>query len=133
MLSILAHMSICTICKIQLSPENAYNKAASKKGKLYARCKKCFTRYCVERWIKRKESAILQMGNKCADCLQSFPYQVYDFHHLDPNQKDMSWDKMRQVSPERLSIELAKCVLLCANCHRIRHISMCRTNDIGDE
>ena len=75
----------------------------------------------MRRWIKRKEQAIEDKGNKCYDCEHSFPYPAYDFHHLDPASKDMDWNKMRLVTEQKLKEELAKCVLLCAVCHRMRH------------
>ncbi len=110
-------MSKCTDCKVELSSENAYRKGL----RLNSRCKSCFNRYCTERWKRRKQTAIEAKGNKCFDCQQTFPYSVYDFHHLDPSSKDMDWHDMRLTSEATLSEELSKCVLLCANCHRIRH------------
>lgn len=44
----------------------------------------------------------------------------YDFHHLDPNQKDFSIGKQSK-SFAVIRSELDKCVLLCSNCHRKRH------------
>ena len=110
-------MSKCTDCKVELSAENAYRKGT----RLNSRCKPCFNRYCGSRWNKRKEQAIEEKGNACHDCKRSFPYPAYDFHHLDPTSKDMDWNKMRLVTDQKLKEELAKCVLLCAVCHRMRH------------
>ena len=110
-------MSVCTTCKVKLTEKNSYRKG----NRLNSRCKDCFNKYCMERWISRKVKAIESMGNKCYDCDQSFPYPAYDFHHLDPTQKDLDWSKMRLVNEERLKNELSKCVLLCAVCHRLRH------------
>ena len=43
-----------------------------------------------------------------------------DFHHIDPEAKDFTIaDNM--TSWERILPELAKCVLLCARCHREVH------------
>jgi len=111
-------MSKCTNCKVELNEQNAYRKTSTK---LNSRCKKCFNQYCMERWTARRDKAILEKGNACLDCTQTFPSVAYDFHHLDPNSKDMDWSKMRLVKEETLQLELAKCVLLCAVCHRIRH------------
>jgi hypothetical protein len=113
-------MSTCSKCKVTLDTTNTY-----KKGKrLLSYCKVCFNRYCIDRWQKKKLRVVEQMGNKCHDCKNTYPPTVYDLHHIDPSQKEMGWDKMRLASEEKTQLELAKCVLLCANCHRIRHIAV---------
>jgi hypothetical protein len=87
-------------------------------------CKTCFNRYCISRWIERKIDAIKYKGGKCVDCTNSYPelpYVIFEFHHLDPNTKDMVWNEMRKTSWSKITTELDKCVLLCSNCHKIRH------------
>jgi hypothetical protein len=94
------------------------------KEKGQSHCKKCFNKYCVDRWVQKKIDAILYKGGRCIDCNLQYPelpYPVFEFHHLDPNKKDVSWTKLRLRSKEKIHKELDKCVLLCANCHRIRH------------
>lgn len=71
-----------------------------------------------------KIDAIEFLGGSCSDCgirFPEFPYPVFEFHHLDPTEKEMSWTKLRLRSKEHREKELSKCVLLCANCHRVRH------------
>jgi predicted HNH restriction endonuclease len=78
----------------------------------------------MERWVKRKLDAIRYKGNECKDChLKSNGknYSVFEFHHLDPAQKDFAWTKLRLKSIKTIYNELDKCELLCANCHRMRH------------
>lgn len=48
-------------------------------------------------------------------------YVIFDFHHLNPSEKDVDWSKLRLKSDESIKNELNKCVLLCSNCHRKRH------------
>lgn len=62
----------------------------------------------------------------CADCGGRFPYYVMDFDHLG--------DKVAEVSlmapsygTESLLAEVAKCDVVCANCHRIRTFRRLRT------
>ena len=55
------------------------------------------------------------------DCGYSGNPAAFDFHHTDPTTKDYDWNRLRLKSWEAIIGELAKCVLLCANCHRIRH------------
>ena len=77
--------------------------------------------------LKRREKSIKYMGGCCVDCVSRgrdgiFPTIAYDFHHLDPNQKDHSPSNlMTRKDWKYVRVELDKCVLLCANCHRIRH------------
>jgi hypothetical protein len=61
-------------------------------------------------------------GGRCADCDYSdLQYlDVFDFHHLDPNEKDFSLGGTKR-SWHKIQPELDKCVMLCARCHRIRH------------
>lgn len=78
----------------------------------------------IKRWINRKIKAVKSMGGQCEDCgltLKDSHYSVFEFHHLDPSEKDYSWTKLRLRSQEAIDEELSKCALLCANCHRLRH------------
>lgn len=87
-------------------------------------CKKCFNEYCVQRWVQKKIDAVLYKGGKCEDCSYSYPkepYVIFDFHHIDPEEKDVDWGKLRLKSWDNIKYELDKCILLCSNCHRKRH------------
>ena len=67
----------------------------------------------------KKLEAIEYLGGKCKDCGGKFHHSVYDFHHLDPNEKDIN--PSAAFSRKNWKSEIDKCVLLCANCHRLRH------------
>lgn len=54
----------------------------------------------------------------CAECGVSYPPYVMDFHHTDPTTKDKTVGTMLTYSEARLRAEIAKCVVVCANCHR---------------
>ena len=54
-------------------------------------------------------------------CKNTFPPCCYDFHHLDPSQKDTKVSQLIHLSSDRLEVEIKKCIMLCANCHRIVH------------
>jgi len=56
--------------------------------------------------------------NACADCGQFYPYYVMDFDHL--RDKTLSVSRMYHTSMEKILEEMAKCDLVCSNCHRIR-------------
>ena len=75
-----------------------------------------------DRARNNKIKAIDFFGNKCLDCgLESEFSTVYDFHHLDPSVKENGISKLMSYSWNKIETELKKCVMLCANCHRIRH------------
>ena len=77
----------------------------------------------ITKWgLERKQRAVAHLGGKYADCAGVFPPPVYDFHHLDPKEKEFNLgDILRKKDFLIIEKELTKCVLLCANCHRIRH------------
>ena len=111
-------MKTCTTCHTQKEDSDFYKKG----DRLHSMCKQCFNAYCIERWRQRKTQAVKDFGGKCHDCNQEYPDAVFDFHHLDPSEKDFDWNKLRLRSIDSIREELSKCVMLCANCHRIRHI-----------
>lgn len=57
----------------------------------------------------------------CADCTRTFPFYVMDFDHRDPSAKDANISRIVvRGSLRQLQDELAKCDVVCANCHRVR-------------
>lgn len=84
-------------------------------------CKVCRVRYQSERRREIKQKCVEYLGGECQECgLKTDRVEVYDFHHVDPDGKDFSIGKQAK-SFEALKAELDKCVLLCANCHRLAH------------
>lgn len=66
---------------------------------------------------------IEHFGNRCHDCDRKYEMCQYDFHHLDPKEKEVNVSTLFSKSRENQKKELDKCILLCANCHRLRHFS----------
>jgi hypothetical protein len=77
-----------------------------------------------KRWMRSIRDFIYQqkVGKTCVRCGIVDP-RVLDFHHLDPTTKEISLGTVVQtkVSKRRIIEEIAKCELVCANCHRILH------------
>lgn len=72
--------------------------------------------------VERKLAAIARLGGRCTDCKQEYHHAVFEFHHLDPTEKEYEpYRLFAQKDQEKIDNELAKCVLLCSNCHRLRH------------
>ena len=77
--------------------------------------------YWSKQYIIRKVRAIEYLGGKCKVCGYNKYYGALEFHHRDPETKDVSWTKLRKRSWKRIVDELNKCDLLCAICHREHH------------
>lgn len=79
-----------------------------------------FRRSLSKRRRKRKLELVAAYGGRCIDCGYSTFPEALQFHHRDPSTKDFGLGSF-SGSLARLIEEAAKCDLLCANCHRIRH------------
>lgn len=117
----------CKQCKKTLDRDNFYRLTGPQYKSTWdcrdSFCKDCRAVYQTDRRRGIKLSAIEYKGGVCKDCLvkaTSDNQVIFDFHHLDPTQKEISFGKISQ-SLEKIKPELDKCVLLCANCHRLRH------------
>lgn len=106
---------LCKRCG-ETDPNNFYTSNGAK-----SKCKKCHTLEVHQTKRLLKDRAIEHMGGKCADCGITGSQWIFDFHHLDPAEKDFGWGEKRTTNWENLKKEIDKCVLLCANCHRTRH------------
>jgi len=84
-----------------------------------------FNNKIKERNRQRKIEWIEAAGGSCKDCGGVFPPSVYDFHHPDPSVKEGNPSSLMLNKKGRE--ELKKCILLCSNCHRIRHFEEDRT------
>ena len=78
-------------------------------------------RYICKQW------AVDYLGGKCQHCQNTFEHlSVYDTHHLDQTKKELSINSLYitinlENFKKKAIPELNKCILLCANCHRIEH------------
>ena len=64
----------------------------------------------------------LKEGRPCADCGLTYPPYVMEWDHLPGTEKALVLADTRRSAHARKRIldELAKCELVCANCHRER-------------
>jgi hypothetical protein len=57
----------------------------------------------------------------CVDCGQRYPPYMMDFDHRDPRTKEFEITRVAgRVSMTKLLNEIAKCDIVCSNCHRER-------------
>ena len=65
-----------------------------------------------------------RLGLECAACGFAHPAAM-DFHHTDPSNKlGAVHEFVRNKSWKKAYEEAAKCIVLCANCHRIHHYEL---------
>lgn len=58
----------------------------------------------------------------CSDCGTSYPPCVMEFDHVRGSKAGNIAVMMRVSSLGRIIQEIDKCELVCANCHRLRHL-----------
>jgi hypothetical protein len=102
-----------------LTNDKEYTNAWYAKNKLRIRERKARERQAYV--IKRKKFLDEQKSKPCLDCKIQYPPYVMDFDHRNPAEKEFEISSARySISEVRLLIEISKCDLVCANCHRIR-------------
>jgi len=72
-------------------------------------------------WSRDIEFLTTLRSRPCADCDRRFDPSVMEFDHRDPTTKARLVTRLAgRVSRARLLEEIAKCDIVCANCHRVR-------------
>ena len=74
-----------------------------------------------QRKLNKKIKAIKLAGGKCQKCGYDKCFGALDFHHTDPFSKYKSLKALWGRKWETIEIEVKKCELICANCHREHH------------
>ena len=113
----------CSKCNTIKNKTDFY-KVKSTSNVLQSKCKMCNHNNVKARAKSIKLRMLEYKGNRCVDCglqLKDTKACVFDFHHLDPLTKDINFDIIRWKNWETIKNELDKCIILCSNCHRIRH------------
>lgn len=113
----------CVVCEQAKDLEHAFECANRIKGVFYYRhqCRECRREIKARRRLRiRQRLDKYKADNRCAHCGFKDP-RCLDFHHLrdkefslgDIGNNGRSWDS--------ILAEIAKCEILCANCHRVAH------------
>lgn len=134
-------MKTCSKCN---TPKEEIEFVTSKRTKsgFKAYCKFCAQEQQKEYFLKNRDKRMKQIktnmknwkaalrieidalkNNPCMDCGGSFPPIAMDFDHRDATTKVANISLLvvkRTVSRQRIFEEIAKCDLVCSNCHRIR-------------
>ena len=48
---------------------------------------------------------------------------MLDYHHINPKEKETTISRMiaNRYTMDKIEVEMKKCIVLCANCHREFH------------
>lgn len=127
---------ICGVCKTEKLAEE-FHKNPTRKDGLQVMCKECRKKYHKKHYNINKEKYIKNAGDyrinmakwfaeekkklKCENCGEN-RYWLLDFHHNDPKEKDVEVSRLvNRCNRNKIIEEMAKCAVLCANCHRDFH------------
>lgn len=68
-----------------------------------------------------RDHIIAEKSKPCMDCGVSYPSYVMDFDHVRGTKSgNVSAFRSTSWSLERVKLEIAKCEIVCSNCHRER-------------
>lgn len=103
----------CRLCG-ERRPERFYRKPKSE-------CKQCFNRRRAQQIQRNRAIVVEKMGGKCQLCGYARCEAALELHHRVADEKDPKYNTIKNGNIERLLREAAKCILVCANCHREIH------------
>lgn len=126
----------CTKCE-EVRPLSAFSSNRKSKDGLQHECKPCQKKYYEDRYEREKDiykdradaryRALRDWVNElksapCVDCGGTFDPICMDFDHLPEFEKSADVSRMlrRRMAKSKIEAEIAKCELVCANCHRLR-------------
>lgn len=107
----------CPRCRRELLKDNFYQRS---NGKVAAWCKTCNNETRLQKQRDNKILAIEYKGGKCQKCGYNRCVAAMEFHHRNGD-KEFSVARSKHKNFDALKLELDKCDLLCANCHREAH------------
>lgn len=134
----------CNKCKIE-KPIAEFSWKLKARGIRLASCKACHSAY-TKRWYKRNKKRQVANAAKnnrryrkekrakfflwlaereCVVCKES-DMRVLEMHHRDPKEKEFTPLRMieRGWAWSKIILELEKCDVLCANCHKREHFAI---------
>jgi hypothetical protein len=125
-------MKRCSRCG-EIKPYSEFHKNTARKDGLQTYRKSCRRVIDHERYERRRGKPIawrvfdrtlrkwlreLKTGRPCTDCGRIYPPEVMQWDHLPGTEKLADVSLIR--SREAVFAEIAKCELVCTNCHAIR-------------
>lgn len=115
-----AAIRTCPRCNKDKPRSEFHERRGSEGSSTY--CKRCTSQESLERQRRFKRECVNYKGGKCERCGYDKCTAALDFHHLHPKDKSFALSnvKSRKMS-DLIKLEIDKCMLMCANCHRETH------------
>lgn len=77
--------------------------------------------YKKEHRVRLRQIVVVAKQIPCIDCGVQYPTPVMEFDHVrGVKVRDIATMVNRSVGAATLRLEIAKCEVVCANCHRLR-------------
>jgi len=113
-------MKKCSGCK-ELLPLDSFSPRKETRDGRRAKCRDC-TRWSKQEYKARAYAWVMdiKMTSGCVDCGYRKHPDALDFDHLPGFVKSFSIGSRMFTKRATLEAEIAKCEVVCANCHRIR-------------
>lgn len=127
---------VCTKCSESKAHDDFYKNSRSKDGR-NSWCKACHAARARDKYYNYGDDARIARNRErirneardyiwnylsshpCVDCGED-DVIVLEFDHREPSEKAYTISQTLHVSIDKLSAEIAKCDVRCANCHRRR-------------
>lgn len=133
----------CNKCGLE-KPVSGFHRATRNAGGYYHTCKSCRKgidseyyltsekKEKIKEYKKRNLEKMREYKANCGCCLckKEFEPVALDFHHKDDN-KEFTVANRVSISWETLLVEIKKCVVVCANCHRKLHAGILKLDMPG--
>jgi len=128
-------VKFCRDCQQTLPISEFYRNHRMPDGYL-KQCKVCHgNRYRVGRASRAKQNRLyiqqIKLDRGCTDCGFNTHPAALDFDHLPGFVKVYRVCTMADMRRELIDAEIAKCEVVCANCHRIRTMQRLEENAHG--
>lgn len=140
-------MKRCSKCKEEKNLSEFVKRKASKDG-MNHHCRKCSRAYINQHYQNNKKyyndkrrqyqkdiRVWYQEYKKtlvCNECGFNHPAAL-DFHHKDDNKEQNISQMQSSGSKRKIMEEIKKCIVFCANCHRIHHFNESRSARVETE
>lgn len=114
----------CRKCGYTSDDLTEFRKDSRQKDGRASMCRACSRKDSSERrHIVNKLVHDSKLGKHCEVCGGDYPPVVLDYHHRDPSKKKFGiGDGAGRSTPITAILEeIDKCMLVCANCHRLLH------------